>query len=36
MSLKMVTFESQSMVSYSFSIATMTVSLAVSEIFSDK
>jgi len=35
-SLKMVLFESMGTVSYSPSIATMAVSLAVSEIFSDK
>jgi len=33
-SLKMVSFESLSTVSYSPSIVTMTVSLAISEIFS--
>jgi len=33
-SLKMVSFESLSMVSYSPSIVTMAVSLAISEIFS--
>jgi len=32
----MVPFESLGMVSYSSSIATMAISLAVSEIFSDK
>jgi len=35
-SLKMVPFESLGTVSYSHFIATMAVSLAVSEIFSDK
>jgi len=36
LSLKMVPFESMGTVSYSPSIATMAVSVAVSEIFSDK
>ena len=36
MSLKMVPFESFATVSYSPSIVTMTVSLAISEIFSLK
>ena len=35
-SLKMISFESLGTISYSPSIATMAVSLAISEIFSDK